>query len=94
MSHYKWLDDHLEAFWINVFGKGLSATGCGGIISAHGDKVYQYKKYWEESGVPFYHGAAIYLLTYTKELGETPKHLSNQWVVDNYQRYKSLLPSI
>ena len=31
VNHYKWLDKHLDAFWIQVFGKDLNDTWNGGI---------------------------------------------------------------
>jgi len=93
-NHYKWLDKNLEDFWQNVFGKSLDETGCGGIVSAHGDKCYQYKSEWLEAGIPFFYGVAIYFLTYTEEIGDTPKHESSQWVIDNYDKYVKKLNRI
>lgn len=91
-NHYKWLKTHLNDFWLKVFNKSLEETYCAGIIETHGDKGTQYRKVWEKHGIPFYHGMAIYLLTYTSELGDTPKHLSCQWVIDNYSKYRQYLP--
>lgn len=90
-SHYEWLELNLDEFWVNVFGKNLNDSYNAGIISAHGDKAYGYRREWEEAGVPFNHGVALYLLTYTKELGDTPKWESGQWVIDNYEKYRPLL---
>lgn len=94
VNHYKWLEKHLNDFWISVFGKDLEQTGCSGIIVSHGDKGMQYKSEWDKHGISFPHGMAVYLLTYTSELGDTPKHLSCQWVIENYEKYKSYLPDI
>lgn len=94
MSHYTWLDANLNEFWVKVFGKDLESTGCAGIISAHGDKCYQYRDVWSTAGIPFYHGVAIYLLTYTNELGDFPKSQSCIWVINNYEKYKPLLNAI
>lgn len=94
MSHYDYLEQHLNDFWIAVRGKPLDNDGCAGIISAHGDKGYQYRDFWEKAGIHFYHGMMLYMLTYTSELGDTPKWESRHWVVDNYPKYKSVLPII
>ena len=94
VNHYKWLDKHLDSFWKAVFNKDLNDSGCGGIISAHGDKGQCYKRKWEKASIPFPHGMALYMLTYTSEIGDTPKYESCQWVIDNYEKYKPLLPEI
>lgn len=86
-THYWYLDEMLESFWKEVFGKAASEMFCGGMVSAHGDKAYSYKQEWKEAGINFYRGSLLYLLTYTKELGDTPKHESGKWVIDNYYKY-------
>lgn len=92
-NHYKYLDKHLNKFWITVFGKDLNNTGCAGIIVAHGDKIGQYARRWEEAGVPLNHGAMLYLLTYTPLLG-MPKWQSCEWVILNYPKYKVIIEQI
>ena len=87
MNHYDWFDENLNDFWLKVFNKSLDETGCAGIISAHGDKGYQYRDEWEENGIPFPHGMALYMLTYTKVM-DKPKWESRSWVIDNYSKYK------
>lgn len=94
VNHYKWLDKHLDNFWISIFGKSLNDSGCGGIITDHGDKGRCYDRKWKKEGIPFAHGMALYMLTYTSELGDTPKHESCQWVIDNYDKYKAFLPEV
>lgn len=90
-SHYHYLNAMLEKFWLKVFDKTPSEMWCGGIVSAHADKCYCYKAQWAAAGIKFHHGALLYLLTYTKELGDTPKHESVTWV---QKRYKHYLPTI
>lgn len=93
INHYKWLDKHLETFWQAVFGQSLAESGCAGIVSAHGDKGYQYESDWEDAGIPFPHGMAMYMLTYTNKM-DRPKHESCEWVIDNYHWYVDLLPPV
>ena len=93
VNHYKWLDKHLPTFWYAVFGASLEDTGCAGIVSAHGDKGYQYKGEWERAGIPFPHGMALYLMTYTDKM-DRPKHESSEWVIENYTHYVDLLPTV
>ncbi|AAL83168.1 hypothetical protein fnug_313 [Pseudomonas phage fnug] len=82
-----------DKFISTVFaGEDRYIESCTGLISAHGDKVEQYRNGWEEAGLDFNKAQIIYLLTYTKLLGDTPKYMSNQWVIDNYSKYSELLP--
>lgn len=90
-SHYDYLDAILEEFWKEVFGKTASEMFFGGAVSAHGDKCYGYKREWLRVGIPFHHGALLYLLTYTKEFGLTPKHESSEWVIRNYTKYVPMI---
>jgi len=93
MNHYQWLDENLNDFWVKVFDKSLDDAGCAGIICAHGDKGRQYKRRWENNGIHFFHGNALYLLTYTHVM-DKPKHESCEWVIENYPKYKDMLPPI
>lgn len=93
VNHYKWLEKYLPTFWKAVFDKSLEESGCAGIISAHGDKGYQYKSDWEDAGIPFPHGMAIYFMTYTEKM-DRPKHESCEWVIENYRYYSDLLPHV
>lgn len=98
MNHYKWLDKHLDSIWVSVFGKTLSEMWCTGIISAHGDKCYGYQMVWEDAGIPFVHGVAIYLLSYVAPFSAEVRNTDNgfvpvdKWVIDNYQRFLPHLP--
>jgi len=92
-SHYEFLDHHLDDFWQAVLGKSLSDSFCAGIVSAHGDKGYCYRRQWAEKGIHFYHGMMIFLLTYT-DIMDRPMHEAGQWVIDNYERFKPHLPPL
>lgn len=93
INHYKWLDKHLNTFWIAVFGQTLEEYGFAGVVGAHGDKGSQYKDEWLEQQIPFPHGMALYMLTYTDKM-DRPKYESAEWVIDNYKWYVDLLPEI
>ncbi len=94
-NHYTYLDEHLPAFFEAL---DVSWVDHAGIVVSHGDKCYQYRSGWEKAGIPFTHGAAIYLLSYvypySAEVRDTlegwvpPK----DWVVANYDRFKKYLP--
>lgn len=90
VSHYKYLDAVIESFWVKVFGKTPSEMFCGGIVSAHGDKCSDYKRSMPKRGIPFNRSALLFLLTYTK-LMDREKHLSEEWVVENYDKYVPLI---
>ena len=98
MSHYDYLDEHLPAFFEAV---GVAWEGNAGIVLAHGDKCYTYHYEWEEAGIPFAHGLAIYLLSYcypySQEVRETPDGgwvPPKDWVRANYDRFKAHLPQV
>lgn len=86
-SHYDYLDALLNPFWKLVFDKTADDMWCGGIVSAHGDKAYSYKDEWKEAGIPFARGVLLFLLTYTKLIGDYPKHKSVDWVIEQYPIY-------
>lgn len=89
-NHYDYLDRVLPVFWLKRFDKSLDESGCSGIVGAHGDKGYQYREQWLASGVPFFHGMLLYMLTYTP-LMTYEKHHSRWAVVEFYHHYKSLI---
>jgi hypothetical protein len=93
MNHYDWLDEHLDKFFV-----ALDLEPQPGIIAAHGDKCSQYRDTWEKAGIPFEHGAAIYLLSYVSPFSQEVRNTDKKWVtpcdwvVDNYERFKLKLP--
>lgn len=95
VSHYDYLEEHLPAFFEAV---GLDWERHRGIISAHGDKCYTYRYDWEQAGIPFDHGTAIYLLSYCApfdmEVRETERGWISpkDWVIWNYKLYSKYLP--
>lgn len=102
INHYMWLDANLEAFYDAIQVKPVYYKGTiQGIISCDGDKCEQYKHKWELAGVPYVHGAAIYLLTkippYTDEVRNGPATNGQfvnpgDWVIASYLRFKEFLP--
>lgn len=89
-NHYDWLNKNFNKFTKSLgFKEDLT-----GLISAHGDKAYQYEHLWKEKGIPFEHGVAMYLLTYVnpyaKQVRETANGWINpcEWVIENYPRFK------
>lgn len=98
MSHYDWLGDHLVKFLADV---GLDTRWYHeGLIGAHGDKAYSYRDEWEQAGIPFNHGVAIFLLSYCKPFREEVRKTdesgrwinAGDWVRENYSRFKEHLP--
>lgn len=94
-NHYEWLDANFAQFLVAL---GLSKEFSYGMATAHGDKASTYRLDWEKAGVPFNHGVAIFLLSYLRqyrpEVRNTPSGWVDvgQWVIDNYNRFKSQLP--
>lgn len=95
-SHYDWLHENLDAFTKSL---GLPYE-YGGYISAHGDKCYSYERRWKDAGIHFFHGAAIFLISYIRPYSEEVRETKNgwvpveTWVVENYERFKPHLPPI
>lgn len=95
-SHYDWLRENLISFLQAVGFE--DAKYCQGLIVAHGDKCYCDRDKWEDEGIPFEHGVAIYLLTYLspwqKEVRETKNGWVDpcKWVTDKYSYFKQFLP--
>ena len=54
-------------------------------------KAYGYKNEWAKAGINKYRGTLLFLLSYTKERGETPRHEVEQWVIDNYPKYLPMI---
>lgn len=94
ISHYDYLEMILPKFFKDV---GVDWESNAGIISAHGDKGYGYKHQWEDSGIPFPEGMAVYLLSYVSPYSETVRETDSgwidpgQWVIDNYDTFRDHL---
>ena len=97
-NHYTYLEEHLPAFWQALGLRNAQWLTPGSILSAHGDKAYCYRRKWEQAGISFNHGVAIYLLTYIQPYSQEVRETANgwvdvaDWVVANYNRFKSFLP--
>ena len=93
-SHYKWLDANFGDFLQKV---DLDPEWYMSLISAHGDKVWQYRSPREEAGIPFEHGAAIYLLSYVAPWDKESRQTESvwvspcDWVISKYNEFKPLL---
>jgi hypothetical protein len=98
VNHYPYLESHLFTFMEKV--GVLHVDSCRGLISAAGDKCRQYQYQWEKNGIPFQHGAAIYMLTYCAPFSDEVRETGNgfvapaKWVIDNYPKFKPHLPPI
>jgi len=98
MNHYEWLEKNLQNFFDSIGAD--NPYPINGLLSSSGDKCYGYKNEWEEKGIPFYHGVALYLLTlltpYQDEVRQTPNGWVpvDKWVIDNYPKFKLHLPEI
>lgn len=72
-NHYPYLEREFMPFYLRVCAMENVAVNTyinNGMIVAHGDKCYQSDELWDDHGVPFERGAAIYLLTYINALGK------------------------
>lgn len=107
-THYDWLDANLVPFLASLFDSNANtvktaadAESYRGMISAHGDKCSQYRTMWHANGIPFPHGAAVYILSYIPPWSNTCRQVGvgnfvhpDQWVVDNYPFVKQHLPPV
>lgn len=96
-NHYQYLESVLPRFFDLV---GVDFDSNAGIISAHGDKCYGQRMEWEERGIPFNHGVAVYLLTHVRPYGKEVRGGSGEWVspvdwvANNYNRFKPFLDQV
>ncbi len=95
-SHYDYLKEVLPDFFEAC---GVSWDENVGIITCHGDKAYGYRQKWEQGGLHFYHGVAIYLLTYCRPYANEVRETEDgewvdvaDWVLDNKDRFLKFLP--
>ena len=94
-NHYKWLEKHLPS----VYAK-LGIPYMAGIIGAHGDKASGHKFEFEQAGIHYFHGVAIYLLTYERPFDKEVRQTDHgwvdpyKWIITNYHRFKDILPKI
>jgi len=97
MSHYDWLDKHIPTIFAEL---GLNFDHHSGIVGAHGDKCYCYRYDWEEHGIPFEHGVALYLLTYVRPYSETVRETDDgwvdacEWVIEQYPNFRDMLTKL
>lgn len=110
-NHYNYLDKYFRTFFMLAMENvktpynNLEASQ-EGLIPAHGDKCYAYRDLWEKNGISFYHGTAIYLMTYVHPFDETVRRVRvylpegghidswvapDEWVVANYEKFKPFL---
>lgn len=96
-SHYDYLNEHVFNFLEKC---GINAEWNGGIVGAHGDKAYGYRDKWERGGLHFYHGVAIYLLTYCRPYAQEVRETEHgwvdagDWVLNNKDRFLPFLPPV
>ena len=96
-NHYEYLEKHLAAFFERV---GINPKMAKGMAVAHGDKVDGYKKRWEDSGLHFYHGVAIYMLGHYGKFAEECRQTKRgwvdpwKWVVINKNRFLPFLDPV
>lgn len=97
MNHYDWLRENFPHVLESLH---VDPSWAEGLITAHGDKCDTYKDRWEKYGIPFHHGVACYLLTriepWSKEVRQTEDGWIDpgEWVANNYNRFKDILPEV
>jgi hypothetical protein len=96
-NHYNWLDANFPVFCQKL---GIEKHRYNGLIVCHGDKCYSYRSRWEEAGIPFEHGVAIYLISYLHPWSDEVRQVGKKWVdvckwvIENYYQFKEHLTLI
>ena len=94
-SHYEWLEKNLETIFDNL---SLDYSHHCGIIRYHGDKAYSYRDMWKKEGIHFFHGMAMYLLSYVLPFSNECRQTKQgwvpveTWVIDKYKQFKKHFP--
>lgn len=97
MNHYKWLDKNFGEFLSKI---GKNPDNYKGLIVADGDKAYGFESIWNDNNIPFCHGVAIYLISKLAPYCDECRNTKNgwvpveQWVIDNYKKFKPLLNEV
>jgi len=96
-THYEYL---IKNFPIFLIALGINPAQYMGMIVSHGDKVDSFKRKFEESGIHFYHGVVIYLLSYIKPYSDECRQTKNgwvdpgDWIIQNKDRFLQYLPPV
>jgi len=99
-NHYSWLNEHFFDFLVEIGCGDITLSQCVGILTSHGDKCYSYEDRWKAAGIPFEHGAALYLLSFISPWEENVRNTKNgwvppvDWVINVYPNYKEALAKI
>jgi hypothetical protein len=80
INHYDYLDKNFFDFLRKLGLSEDTIEGNCGIVRAHGDKGYGYRYFWEEKGIPFHKGMALYLLSYIRPFSKTCRETEKGWV--------------
>lgn len=90
-NHYTYLECMVEPFSKKVFGPKGNEVWNNGVIAAHGDKAYGYKSDFKKADISFGRGVLLYLLTYSSEFKDRPKHESIDWIIERYPHYLPII---
>lgn len=96
-DHYTWLELNLPSFFKSV---GLNPEYASGSIGSSGDKCYGAIHKFEEAGLHFYHGVAIYIILGFSPFSEKVRNTENgwvdpfQWIVENKDQFTPYLPEV
>lgn len=96
-SHYEYLEKN---FFVISSALGINAMQYNGMIVAHGDKADSFRTTFEDAGIHFYKGVAIYLLTYIKPYSDECRQTKNgwvdpgKWVIQNKDKFLPYLPPV
>lgn len=91
-NHYKFIE-YVGPYIQEMLGLQFNPND---LSVAHGDKCYGYRNVWEKAGVPFNHGALVYLLTYMAPYSQQVRQTDNgwvpveDWVIDFYKKVQML----
>lgn len=76
MNHYKFIERFGQEF-SDLVGLKYSVAE---LSVPHGDKCYGFKDEWEDAGIPFNHGAMIYLLSFCSPYSSQCRTTETGWV--------------
>lgn len=90
---YKELERKFPIF-LNNIGKSNQIPYASSIISCDADKCEQYRKTWENAGIPYIKGVMIYLISkmnpYNKEARVTIS--ASDFVLKHFSEFDNLIP--
>jgi len=90
-SRLAYANEVFMCFANNALSAPIDLTYSMDIIFRHIDKIQTYAGLLNAHKIPFHHGVLLLLLANTREMSPTVTTTTGNWIIDNYDKYKSII---